>query len=292
MFVGITSGATTVWNPLSGTSSCTGCCSGGFSCFGWSTNTIAVSTLTLLSASPALSVAYTAPAITTVCTTSDTAPTPKTRLLLFLRLDSMRLSNTGCRPPVPVEVTAYEIPPIGLRPLVEPPLQNDDSRVRRRRHLRRVRRHGIRTRTARPGTRPGPSASRREGESNRQAHQHAYRPAARAPRPEQRAEHVSPRGRLEAGVRAFEHQRARLGPAERVDHDLDHHGSRNPAAPQPLRLCERPTGEHRRRLLHHSVAPRTIRLPVHPFLALRGADAALQDLVIHRRAGGVPGTAE
>src|SRR5437867_10618718 len=62
MFVGITSGATTVWNPLSGTSSCTGCCSGGFSCFGWSMNTIAVSTLTLLSASPALNVAYTAPA--------------------------------------------------------------------------------------------------------------------------------------------------------------------------------------------------------------------------------------
>src|SRR5437016_3717551 len=119
MFVGITSGATTVWNPLSGTSSCTGCCSGGFSCFGWSMNTIAVSTLTLLSASPALNVAYTAP-----------APTPNTRLLFFLRLDSMRLSNTGFRPPVHDQVTPYEIPPIGLRPLVECPLQNDDSRVR------------------------------------------------------------------------------------------------------------------------------------------------------------------
>jgi hypothetical protein len=33
---------------------------------GWSTNTIAVSTFTLLSVSPALNVAYTAPPITTV----------------------------------------------------------------------------------------------------------------------------------------------------------------------------------------------------------------------------------
>src|SRR2546430_2235837 len=43
----------------------------------------------------------------------------------------MRLSNTGFRPPVHDQVTPYEIPPIGPRPLVEPPLQNDDSRVRR-----------------------------------------------------------------------------------------------------------------------------------------------------------------
>src|SRR5438046_8722494 len=119
----------------------------------------------MMAASRALRVAYTAPAITTVCTTSDTAPTPKTRLLLFLRLDSMRLSNTGCRPPVPVEVTAYEIPPIGLRPLVEPPFKNDDSRVTRRLHLRTARRHGIRTRSPRPGTRPVPPASRRDSES-------------------------------------------------------------------------------------------------------------------------------
>src|SRR5207247_1781810 len=45
----------------------------------------------------------------------------------------MRLSNTGFRPPVHDQVTPYEIPPIGPRPLVEPPLQNDDSRVRGRR---------------------------------------------------------------------------------------------------------------------------------------------------------------
>src|SRR6267378_438333 len=68
----------------------------------------------------------------------------------------MRLSNTGFRPPVDDRVTAYEIPPIGLRPLVEPPLQNDDSRVRGRVHRpRRVRRHCTKTRTARPWTRPG-----------------------------------------------------------------------------------------------------------------------------------------
>src|ERR1041385_5129829 len=139
MFVGITSGATTVWNPLSGTSSCTGCCSGGFSCLGWSMNTIAVSTLTLLSA----------------------APTPNTRLLFFLRLDSMRLSNTGFRPPVHDQVTPYEIPPIGPRPLVEPPLQNDDSRVRglhRQRGGLSVKLIGRRTSTppARPRGRPRP----------------------------------------------------------------------------------------------------------------------------------------
>src|SRR3989441_7193675 len=68
----------------------------------------------------------------------------------------MRLSNTGFRPPVDDQVTPYEIPPIGLRPLVETPLQNDDSRVRRRLHrLRSVRRHCTRTRAARPCTRPG-----------------------------------------------------------------------------------------------------------------------------------------
>src|SRR5207249_11715275 len=43
----------------------------------------------------------------------------------------MRLSNTGFRPPVHDQVTPYEIPPIGPRPLVEPPLQNDDSQARR-----------------------------------------------------------------------------------------------------------------------------------------------------------------
>src|SRR5439155_8024787 len=121
---------------------------GGFCSFGWSTNTIAVSTFPLLSASPALNVAYPAPAITTVCITSDTAPTPKIRLLFFLRLDSMRLSNTGFRPPVDDQVTAYEIPPIDVRPLVEPPLQNDDSRVRGRRHgVPGLRRHCPKTRT-------------------------------------------------------------------------------------------------------------------------------------------------
>src|SRR5437773_11631560 len=73
----------------------------------------------------------------------------------------MRLSNTGFRPPVRDRVTAYEIPPIGLRPLVESPLQNDDSRVTGRPHLRTERRHCITTRTAWPWTRPGQNRPRR-----------------------------------------------------------------------------------------------------------------------------------
>src|SRR5438034_8793409 len=72
----------------------------------------------------------------------------------------MRLSNTGFRPPVHDQVTPYEIPPIGPRPLVEPPLQNDDSRVRGLHGQRgglSVKLIGRRTstRTARPCVRPG-----------------------------------------------------------------------------------------------------------------------------------------
>src|SRR4029077_9988653 len=68
----------------------------------------------------------------------------------------MRLSNTGFRPPVDDRVTPYEIPPIGLRPLVETPLQNDDRRVGHRlTGCRSGRRRCTRTRAARPCTRPG-----------------------------------------------------------------------------------------------------------------------------------------
>src|SRR5947208_15167094 len=72
----------------------------------------------------------------------------------------MRLSNTGFRPPVHDQVTPYEIPPIGPRPLVEPPLQNDDSRVRGLHGQRgglSVKLIGRRTstRTARPCVRTG-----------------------------------------------------------------------------------------------------------------------------------------
>src|SRR2546422_1689161 len=54
----------------------------------------------------------------------------------FLRLDSMRLSNTGFRPPVHDQVTPYEIPPIGPRPLVEPPRSEEHtSELQSRLHL-------------------------------------------------------------------------------------------------------------------------------------------------------------
>src|SRR5438445_4997517 len=128
MFVGMTSGATTVWKPLSGTSSCTGCCSGGFCCCCWSINTIAVSTLTDVSLCPALSVAYTAAAMSTVWTDRETAPTLHAFLRSFFRFDSIRTSNTA-NPPVPGEYVILHFPP---GPLVEPALQNDDSEVRGR----------------------------------------------------------------------------------------------------------------------------------------------------------------
>src|SRR5712692_11667232 len=47
------------------------------------------------------------------------------------------------------------------------------------------------------------SASRREGECDRQAHQHPYRSAMRAARTKQRLQDVHPSGRLEAGMRAL-----------------------------------------------------------------------------------------
>src|SRR3989441_4597751 len=127
MLVGMTSGATTVWKPLSGTSSCTGCCSGGFCCCCGSMNTIAVSTLPEVSLCPALSVAYTAAAMITVWTVSETNPTLNDFLRFFFRFDSIRTSNTA-NPPVPSGYVILHFPP---GPLVEPALQNDDSQVRR-----------------------------------------------------------------------------------------------------------------------------------------------------------------
>src|SRR5207249_5429224 len=58
------------------------------------------------------------------------------------------------------QVTPYEIPPIGPRPLVEPPLQDDDSRVRGLRGQRgglsaKLIGRRTSTRTARPCVRPG-----------------------------------------------------------------------------------------------------------------------------------------
>src|SRR2546426_8810599 len=64
------------------------------------------------------------------------------------------------------------------------------------------------------------SASRRECEADRQAHQHPHRPAVRAPRSEHGAQHERAGGILEAGVRAVEHQGGRLRPTDGVDHDL------------------------------------------------------------------------
>src|SRR6266513_5513320 len=130
-----------------------------------------------------------------------------------------------------------------------------------------------------------PSASRPEGEGDRKAHQYPHRPAVGTPRPEHRAEHVRPRGRVEAGVRALQRKRARLGPAQGIDHDLDHHGSRGPAAPQHLWVRERRTGEERRRIVHRGGAPRTIRRTVHAAVAHGLARAAQQRLGIEVDAG-------
>src|SRR5438093_8033125 len=94
----------------------------------------------------------------------------------------MRLSNTGFRPPVHDQVTPYEIPPIGPRPLVEPPLQNDDSRVR-----------GVPR-----------SAGRPEREADRQATQHPNSRPGGTPRPDRGAHPASPRGPLGADGRALD----------------------------------------------------------------------------------------
>src|SRR5258707_947008 len=104
-----------------------------------------------------------------------------------------------------------------------------------------------------------PSASRREREGDREAHQHPHRPPVRAPRPEHCPQHVGPRGRLEAGVRALQHEGARLGPTEAVDDDLHDDGSRGPGAPQRFRVRERRAGEQHRRIIHRGRAPQTIR---------------------------------
>src|SRR5260370_23966095 len=75
--VGITVGTTTVWKPLSGSTSCTFGSSGVF-CSGASSTTV-VSIFTAVSAGRAAMVAYTAPAISTAWSASDVAPTPKRR---------------------------------------------------------------------------------------------------------------------------------------------------------------------------------------------------------------------
>jgi len=100
---------------------------------------------------------------------------------------------------------------------------------------------------------------RSQHEADRQPHQHPHRPPVGTPRPEQGAQHVGARGRLEAGGRALEQQGATLGPTERVDHELRHDGSRGAGATQPFRVGERGTGQQHRWLVYRVRAPRLSR---------------------------------
>src|SRR5438128_942762 len=129
------------------------------------------------------------------------------------------------------------------------------------------------------------SASRREREADREAHQHPHRPAVRAPRSEHGAQHERAGGILEAGVRALEHQGGRLGPADGVDHDLHDHRPHSPGAPQHFRVHERRAGEQHRWVVHRGRAPRTIRHPGHATVATYVASAAAQGLGVEGRAG-------
>ena len=97
MFVGMSVGATTVWNPLSCGMSTTGGCSSGF-CSSWFTKTMVVSTSTSCAAWPAVSVAMTASSTIPECPASDTNPRPNAFFLSAFLLDSIRLSNTPWSP--------------------------------------------------------------------------------------------------------------------------------------------------------------------------------------------------
>src|SRR2546425_227867 len=262
MLVGMTSGATTVWKPLSGTSSCTGCCSGGFCCCCWSMNTIAVSTLTEVSLCPALSVAYTAAAMITVWTVSETNPTLNDFLRFFFRFDSIRTSNTA-NPPVPGGYVILHFPP---GPLVEPALQNDDSQVRRwgRRPSAVVLPPHLSGLLAVPRlSEPQDTclSGRHDRKVDRQAHQHPHRPPVHARRAEQRVEHVVTRRSGELTIRAGDdHDRAGLRTTGRVDNDLHNDAARAPRPPKRLRIPWDETGNQERAKL---VAKREIPMRLH-----------------------------
>jgi len=98
MFVGITSGATTVWNPLSGRPA-HGCCSGGFSCFRLVDEHHRGVHLDAVVGLAGAQRCVHGPRDHDGMNTSDTAPR-RTSPAVFFRLGSMRLSNTGFRPPV------------------------------------------------------------------------------------------------------------------------------------------------------------------------------------------------
>src|SRR5438270_615949 len=232
MLVGITSGATTVWNPFSGTSSWTGCCSGGFSCFGWSTNTSAVSTLTELSVWPAFKVAYTAAAITTVCAIKETAFRPNVRLRFLVRLDSIKWSNTSCRPPARA-VSLYEIAANTVRPLVQRALQYDDNRASLRRRC--------------SSSQPAPASSRRppQREIDRQADEDAHGAAPHPPGPESGFPHIGEGRGVESPVGALDNRNRPLGPTQGIDDDLENHATADAGGSEQLGIHGRRAGEQR-----------------------------------------------
>src|SRR2546425_1808304 len=258
MLVGMTSGATTVWKPLSGTSSCTGCCSGGFCCCCWSMNTIAVSTLTEVSLCPALSVAYTAAAMITVWTVSETNPTLNAFLRFFFRFDSIRTSNTA-NPPVPGGYVILHFPP---GPLVEPALQNDDSQVRgwgRRPSAVVLPPHlsGLLAVPLLSEPQDTCLSGGHDRKVDRQAHQRPHRPPVHARRAEQRVEHVVTRRGIEPLIRAGDDRDgAGLGTTQGVDDDLDQRHAPEPTlsgflgrARQYRTPLRHPSGEIRRQVL-------------------------------------------